>query len=546
MTGSRAISLARKMTSALRESEHQFRQAFATAPHGMALVAPDGEWLMVNEALCRIVGYDEDEMLKLTFQDITYPDDLESHVDFVRQMLAGEISTYQVEKRYVHKGGKIVPILLSAGLVRDEEGQPIHFISQILDLTETKEAQQQLWQAQKMEAVGQLTGGLAHDFNNLLAIILGNLQLLERHLKGDEKASRRAAAAADAARRGAELTHRLLAFSRRQVLEVKSVSPNELIYGMGELLSGTLGEKVELQIKPYNDDWVARIDPHQLETAILNLAVNARDAMPNGGHLTIEAKSVYLDKDYARHHSEVMPGEYIALSVSDTGNGIPADLVDRVFQPFFTTKDVDKGTGLGLSMVYGFAKQSGGHVDIYSEEGVGTTITLYLPRETTLPVESPATQISAEEIPRGTETVLVVEDNNAVLEVVVTMLTELGYKIYKAESGPAALLLLASHDIDVLLTDIVMPGGLSGAELADEARSRFPDLKIIYASGFAETAVRRRNDMHKGSAILKKPFTRLELAQAVRQTIDHDDHDAAGSQARHQVQADNYPARKTN
>ncbi len=521
MTGTRAVSLAKEMTSARLESEGRFRGAFETAPHGMALVGTDGRWIMVNRALCRLLGYSEEQLLRIEFQDITHPDDLDDDLELVNRVLAGEMESYQIEKRYIRKDGTVISILLSVVLVRNESGAPVHFVAQILDLTDRLEAQRQLMQSQKMDAVGQLTGGLAHDFNNLLAIIIGNLQLLQRTLKGDEKANHRAASAVEAAERGAEITQRLLAFSRRQTLEAKVTNVNGLIAGMAGLLQGTLGEHVKLQTELCEEDWRAKIDSNQLETAILNLAVNARDAMPHGGHLTIDTSSVQLDEDYTSANREVAAGEYIAVSVSDNGSGMPAHVANQVFQPFFTTKEVGKGTGLGLSMVYGFAKQSDGHIEIYSEEGVGTKVTLYLPRDSESALENPTISLYAEEFPRGTETVLVVEDNNGVREVTVAQLEDLGYTVLEAENGLKALAMLANHpDIAIMYTDIIMPGGMNGAELAAQASARFADLKIVYTSGFAETAILQGSGVQALGVLLTKPVTKSNLANAFRHALD--------------------------
>ncbi len=505
--------------AALRESEARFRAAFATAFHGMGIVDLDGRFLKVNTALCKMTGYREDELLEMNFQMVTHPDDLEADLNFVRQMLAGEIPSFQMEKRYIRKDGTIVPILLSVALVRDNDGRPQYTVSQILDLTRQKELDQQLFQAQKMEAIGQLTGGLAHDFNNLLAIILGNLQLLDESLADNNEALIRTANAMDAAHRGAQLTQRLLAFSRQQVLKGEVCNPNEYIHGMRELLNGSIGEAIILETRLSDDSWLVNVDSNQFETAILNLALNARDAMPDGGKLTIKTENVTLDADYTETNPDLEPGPYVAISVTDTGCGMSEDVVAQAFEPFFTTKDVGLGSGLGLSMVFGFSKQSLGHIDIQSTEGQGTAVTMYLPREinerSTNKSEKTAKRIDN---PCGNESILVVEDNDGVREISVSMLDKLGYTVVQAKSGVEALAVLSKRrDIALVFTDIVMPENVSGSELAANALEIQPDLAFVFTSGFADGAAMRQL---LGTAFLSKPFSMSDLANAVRDALD--------------------------
>ena len=511
----------KKAEQALRQSESRFRGAFATAPHGIALVAPDGRWLEVNKSLCDLLGYGEAELLHTDFQSITHPDDLDADLDLVRQVLDGEITSYQMEKRYIHKDGHVLWILLSVSLVRGDDGEPLHFVSQILDLTERKNAEAQLHQALKMEAVGQLTGGLAHDFNNLLAVVMGNLQLLQRSLKDDEKGLRRVDNALEATTRGAELTKRLLAFSRKQALEPIVLDASELIAGMVELLRGTLGETIELEAKQSEDIWPTQVDPSQLETAVLNLAINARDAMPEGGHLTIESSNVSLDEIYAARHLEMVAGDYVRVSVTDTGTGMPRSLIDQVFQPFFTTKDAGKGSGLGLSMVYGFVNQSGGNVKIYSEEGHGTTVAMYLPRyEGTQEKRRHDVQVETVVV-GGDETILVVEDDPAVREMAVSLLEEFGYSVIETDTGSGALHVLNGDTaIDLLFSDVVLSSGMTGIELAQQSRRIRPGLKVLFTSGYASAAVMRKNKSDMPGDLLRKPYRREDLARKVRQVLD--------------------------
>lgn len=379
-----------------------------------------------------------------------------------------------------------------------------------------------LRQAQKMEAVGQLTGGVAHDFNNLLQIIVGNLDTLNRNLPPEAGRLRRAAAQAmTGARRAAALTQRLLAFARRQALDPKPVDPNSLIRGMSELLHRTLGEIYEIEVVLAGGLWKTEADPNELESALLNLAINARDAMPGGGKLTIETFNAHLDDAYAGIHAEVIPGQYSAISVSDTGTGMDAETQSRVFEPFFTTKDQGKGTGLGLSQVYGFVKQSKGHVKIYSELGEGTTVKIYLPRL--------ATESAEEEIPESLpvpeaavgEVVLVVEDDPDVRSYSVESLHELGYQVLEAKDGPAALQVLeANGPVDLIFTDVVLPGGMSGADVVARARELYPEMKALFTTGYSRNAIVHHGRLDKGVHLLPKPFSFEELAIRIREVLD--------------------------
>ncbi|MGH6781120.1 MAG: ATP-binding protein, partial [Sphingomonadaceae bacterium] len=381
-----------------------------------------------------------------------------------------------------------------------------------------------LRQAQKMEAVGQLTGGIAHDFNNLLTIITGNMDMLRRAMgdAADERMRRMVDNALKGADRAAALTQRLLAFSRRQPLDPRPVDIDALIAGMSDLLSRSLGELVAIDILPCPGLWRVEVDANQLENALLNLAVNARDAMPEGGRLTIETANVRLDRTYAARHAEVAPGRYVVIAVTDTGTGMDRETLDRVFEPFFTTKDVGKGTGLGLSMVYGFVRQSGGHVSLHSEPGAGTTVRIFLPRLDSGGEEDVAADLFA---PRADadrrETLLVVEDDDGVRAYSVELMRELGYHVLEAHDGASALRLLAHHDapIDLLFTDVVMPG-MSGPELAEAARGLQPGLRVLYTTGYARNAFVREGQLGHGVDIITKPFTYDGLAKKLREVID--------------------------
>jgi signal transduction histidine kinase len=392
------------------------------------------------------------------------------------------------------------------------------------EVAERMKAEEALRQAQKMEAVGQLTGGIAHDFNNLLTIVVGNIELLQRRLpEGSDRLQRAADHAMEATRRAATLTQRLLAFSRRQPLEPKPIDPNKLVAGMSELLRRTLGETIALETVLAGGLWRTQADPNQLENAIVNLAVNARDAMPDGGKLTIETANARLDDSYVEALAEpVPPGQYVLVAVTDTGTGMDKATMEKVFEPFFTTKEAGKGTGLGLSQVYGFVRQSNGHIKIYSEPGEGTAIKIYLPRlvgsaeePASLPERTPVTV-------RGSgETILVVEDEPDLRAYAVEALCDLGYRVLEAADGRGALELVKKHpEIELLFTDVVLRGDLNGRALADEiARSR-PGLPVLYTTGYTANAIVHHGRLDPGMQLIAKPYTYAGLASKVRRMLD--------------------------
>ena len=400
--------------------------------------------------------------------------------------------------------------------VRDKLGNHYGRIWTFRDITERRQLEEQFRQSQKMEAVGQLTGGIAHDFNNLLTVILGCSEFIGEEAKENPRLSKMAQMILDAARRGADLTQRMLAFARRQALQPKPIDVNRMLVNMESLLRRTLSADIELEVIQSREDCTALVDLTQLESALLNLCVNARDAMPGGGKLIVETGIATLDSDYAEQNPDVTPGQYILVSVSDTGSGISPENLERVFDPFFTTKEVGKGTGLGLSMVYGFAKQSQGHVKIYSEPGHGTSVKLYLPMADQK--SEPANQ-EAELIAdlHGSEIILLVEDNAPVREFAKTQLLYLGYQVLEAANGKDALAILREHpEIELLFTDVVMPGGLNGRELAQEARKLYPALKVLFSSGYAESAILDMGLLDEHVQLLNKPYSRLQLAKRIR------------------------------
>lgn len=404
-------------------------------------------------------------------------------------------------------------------LVKDAQGNPSSILAIETDVTKQVALEEQLLQAQRLEAIGQLTGGIAHDFNNLLTVILGNSELLVEQLPDDDPLRVLAEMTKTAAERGAELTRRLLAFARRQPLEPKIVPINTLLAEMKGLLARTLTADISIELAPGNDVGNALVDPAQLEAAVLNLCINARDAMTGGGRLTIETANVALDEEYAEGNVEVAAGEYVMIAVSDTGTGITQQNLARVFEPFFTTKDVGKGTGLGLSMVYGFARQSGGHTKIYSEMGQGTTVKLYLPRMNIENGQSD-TDSSVPVARGGAEVILLVEDDDLVRVHVGSQLTALGYSVVPVVDAHQAVdVINQGARFDLLFTDVVMPGGMNGKQLADAVRRLRPELPVLFTSGYAENAIAHQGQLDPGVSLLSKPYSRADLARKVRAAL---------------------------
>lgn len=478
----------------------------------------------VNPAWTTLLGWSEAELIGRPFIDLVHPEDRESTL-MEAARLADGLTTLRFENRYQRKDGSYR--FLSWTAVPDESF--IHAVARDVDAekkaeAELEQAQEQLRQAQKMEAVGQLTGGIAHDFNNLLTGVIGSLDMMQRQMaKGvTDKVERYANAAVTSANRAAALTHRLLAFSRRQPLDPKPTNANRLVTGMEELLRRTIGEAVQLEIVTAGGLWQTLCDPHQLESGILNLAINARDAMPEGGTLTIETCNAHLDDAYSARQKEVKPGQYICICVTDTGVGMTADTIQKAFEPFFTTKPIGQGTGLGLSMIYGFARQSEGYAKIYSEVGKGTTFKLYLPRYYGEGEEAEA-QVAGlrdEHRTQHGEIVLVVEDETAVRALVVDVLEELGYRAIEAVDGPSGLKLLHSTlRVDLLITDIGLPG-LNGRQLAEAARERRPGLNVLFMTGYAENATIANGFLEPGMEMITKPFAIDALATRIRAMIE--------------------------
>jgi PAS domain S-box-containing protein len=502
--------------AALLQSEQRFRESFESAAHGMSILTADGRVAAANAAMTELLGQSELELSRTPMTELVIDRDLDKLQAMFTRVVSGKDTGVNAELRFKGQDGKNIHGLASISGVRDRHGNIEQLIVQIVDLTGRHKAEEHLRKAQKMEAIGQLTGGIAHDFNNLLTVIIGNLQLVENALDGNDKALKRAREAIDAATKGSDLTRQLLAFARRQPLAPQEVSVNELIDKMGSMLARSIGGSVELKVDLMDGEPLIKADRTQLESSILNLAINARDAMPKGGHLTIETSDAYLDEAYASEHGEVMPGHYVLIAVSDTGTGIPPHVLEKIFQPFFTTKEVGKGTGLGLSMVFGFIKQSGGHVRVYSEEKHGTSIKLYLPRIDVVEEKAPE---PVEDSTRKTK-ILVTEDQEAVRMVAVDFLEDFGYEVLQACDGVEALQILQDDpEIALLFTDVVMPGGMNGFDLSQAAEQIRPDLKIIHASGYPKGAMVHQEEPRLKDNLISKPFRREELRKVIAETL---------------------------
>ena len=562
--------------AAVRVSNDRFRAAME-AVHGVLWTnTADGRMLGEQPGWTALTGQDAAAYSGYGWAGAVHPDDAEATVAAWNAAVAAK-SVFVFEHRVRRHDGAWRDCLIRALPIKDAAGEIVEWVGVHTDITEQRAAEQTLRdqaehlqrqvrhreraeeqlrqlnenlearviaeigerrqaeaalaQAQKMETIGKLTGGVAHDFNNLLQVVSGNLQLLAKDIAGNDRAERRVANAMAGVSRGSKLAAQLLAFGRRQALEPKVVNVTRFVQGMDDMLRRAIGEGVEVETVFGGGLWNCFIDPAQVENALLNLAINARDAMNGQGKLTIELANAHLDDAYARTHDEVRPGQYVMLAVSDTGTGMAPDIIDKVFEPFFSTKSEGKGSGLGLSMVYGFVKQSGGHVKIYSEVGEGTTIKLYLPRAHE--AEDVEVIVDSGVIEGGTETVLVVEDDDEVRATVVEMLGDLGYRVLKAVDAQSALNVIESGiPIDMLFTDVVMPGKLKSPELARKAKERLPDLAVLFTSGYTENSIVHGGRLDAGVELLSKPYTREALARKFRHVLANQRQRNAGLAAR--------------
>ncbi len=513
----------------LRQSQEQLRLLVqGVTDYALYMLDLEGRVSSWNAGAERIKGYARDEIVGHHFSRFYTEEERATGVPNRGLQQAAAEGRWETEGWRVRKDGSRFWAHVVIDAIRDDAGELVGFAKITRDVTERRNAQRELeearealFQSQKMEAVGQLTGGVAHDFNNLLTVIIGGLDTIARSKPSDTVRIRRALEMSrHAADRASSLTSRLLAFSRKQALEPTPTELNSLVRNMAELLHRTLGEQVELENVLSPRLWPVEVDQNQLESSLLNLAVNARDAMPSGGKLTIETQNTFLDESYAAADAEVRPGQYVAICVSDTGSGISKDNLARVFEPFFTTKEMGRGTGLGLSMVYGFVKQSGGHVTIYSEEGEGTTVKLYFPRHQGSAEKLPDEDKQERPTASGDEAVLVVEDNPDVRAFSVMCLSELGYRVLQAgDAETASSILRSDESVDLLFTDVVLPGR-TGRALANEAAHLRPGLKVLFTTGYSRNAIVHHGRLDAGVRLLQKPFTFDQLADRVREVLD--------------------------
>jgi PAS domain S-box-containing protein len=514
--GGEAARLAVVMdVTARKEAERQSQGIFETSQDIIMVTNGYGALLEISPSCERILGHRPAEMIGLNAERFIFPADLEATRDEMRAARRGGASRH-FKCRYLHKEGHAVSLEWNS--TWSERDRRHFFIGR--DTTQSDRTEEQLRQAQKMEAVGQLTGGVAHDFNNLLMVISANVEALEEDPALGDETRERIRGIDKAAQRASDLTRQLLAFSRKQALRPERTNVNDLVVATGGMLRRTLGEQIEIASALADDLWDADIDRAQLDSALVNLCINARDAMPDGGRLLIETANAILDESGVAENPDAAPGDYVRLCVTDTGKGIPAEALDRIFEPFFTTKEVGKGTGLGLSMVYGFVRQSRGHIKVYSEVGCGTSIALYLPR--CAGHEERATARQAPDLAGGHERILVVEDDPSVRAAVVGQLASLGYTTCEAGDGFAGLRALenALRPHDLLLTDVVIPGPMNGKALADEVKRRWPAVKVVFMSGYSENAVIHHGRLDAGVRLLNKPFRKSDLAHTVREALD--------------------------
>jgi PAS domain S-box-containing protein len=507
----------------LRASEQRFRLLVqSVTDYAIYMLDPEGRVSSWNAGAERFKGYAANEIIGEHFSRFYSEEDRDAGIPATALETARREGRFEAEGWRVRKDNSRFWASVIIDPIRNDAGELIGFAKVTRDLTEKRAIEEQLRQSQKMEAVGQLTGGLAHDFNNLLTGISGSLEMMQvRMAQGrTQEFDRYFTAAQGAVRRAAALTHRLLAFSRRQTLDPRPTNVNQLLSGLEELVRRTVGPSVKVDVVGASGLWPTLVDPNQLENAVLNLCINARDAMPDGGTLTIETANRWLD-DRAARQQDLPVGQYVSICVTDTGTGMTPEVISKAFDPFFTTKPLGEGTGLGLSMIYGFARQSGGQVRIYSELGLGTTMCLYLPRHDEEASADEVTELRTAPRPTGEgEVVLVIDDEPTIRMLVAEVLAESGYAVIEAPDGPAGLRVLESNArVDLLITDVGLPGGLNGRQVADAARQNRPELKVLFITGYAENAVMGRSRLDNGMFLLTKPFRMEVLADRIREIL---------------------------
>lgn len=510
------------MEEQIRNSEERFRYLARATTDAVWDWDPNRRELWWNEGMSRLFGYEPREIgTSASFWlEHIHPDERERVHQSILTVINGKASEWHEQYRFLRKDGTAAHVADHGFVIRDEDGRVVRMVGGMSDITAQHTLQEQLEQSERLRAVGELTGGVAHDFNNLLTVILGNAELLDEQLRDQPELLPLVKVTRQAADRGTELTRHMLAFARRQPLAPQPINLRQLLEHTEPLLRHTLRADIEVEVIHAAGLWQAHADPSQLENSLLNLSLNARDAMPDGGKLTLETANMWMDDEYCARHDDLSPGQYVMIAVSDTGSGIDEAIMGRVFDPFFTTKDKGRGTGLGLSMVYGFIKQSGGHIKLYSERQQGTTVRMYLPRSTeTGPSHKPVVRSAPD---GGRETILVVEDDEQVRGTVHHQLEALGYTVIEAIDARQAMEQLEQHreTIDLLFTDIVLPGDMNGKQLADHVRALQPQLPVLFTSGYTKNAIVHHGRLDPGVALLSKPYRRNDLARRLREVLD--------------------------
>jgi len=505
---------------ALRESKEKLNLIIDTSPIGICTVDPFGSFVTTNVAYEQMLGYSKEELGGLTIFDITDPDNRLKNKKLFQDMFSLKTNSFFMEKKYIRKDDTMIDVAVYATGIVDAEGNAMFGTAFVEDITERLSLQAQLIQAQKMESVGRLAGGVAHDFNNMLSIIIGYGELVLEKVNSNDSMHSDITEILSAANRSTDITRQLLAFARQQTIAPKVLDPNEIIENMLKMLRRLIGEDIDLAWLPETNVWPVKIDPSQIDQILANLCVNARDAIADVGKVTIETKNISFDEDYCSDHAGFVPGEYIMLAVSDDGSGIEPKTRDKIFEPFFTTKGMGKGTGLGLATVYGIIKQNNGFINVYSELDKGTTIKVYLSRYTGKTVEEHSENTMEIPLSRG-ETILLVEDEESILSLSKRILEDLGYTVLATNSPNDSLRLIKEHvgKLNLLITDVVMPE-MNGLELSKQLQSLYPNIKILFMSGYTANVIVHRGVLEEGVCFIPKPFSKKDLALKVRESLD--------------------------